>query len=219
MNETARKLLVSGLIQFGLRLAEEDLGRLYLFSDELKKWGKKINLTAILNDTDIAVKHLVDSLSLAPFIQEKGSLLDLGSGAGFPAIPLKVALHKLEVVSVDAVEKKILFQRHAARLLKLDRFEALHSRGEDLGGRFSSYFDCAVSRAFSDIPTFVKIVLPLVKPGGAILAMKGKGGKEEARAAEGALAEIGVEVKDVAEFELPSSGDARSIIVMRRREE
>lgn len=216
MNRAARELLAQGAATLGLSLPEVDLERLAIFSGELKKWSRKINLTAIVADDDIAVKHLVDSLTLTAIVGDEGTLLDLGSGAGFPAIPLKVALHNLTVVSVDAVEKKIFFQRHAGRLLGLDRFEALHARGEDLSDRFRSYFDWIVSRAFSDIPTFVKIVLPLLKPAGTILAMKGKGGRDEAGAAEKALAELGAEVREVMEFRLPISGDARSIIVIGR---
>ena len=184
---------------------------------ELKKWSRKINLTAITSDADIVVKHFLDSLTLMKVVGKKGQLADIGAGAGFPSIPLKIVSHELSVVSVDAVEKKVLFQRHAARLLRLHGFEAIHARGEELAGRYSGSFDWVVSRAFSDLPTFVRIALPLVTEHGTIIAMKGRGGKEEARAAASSLADQGVQIADLLEFRLPISGDFRTLIVMKRR--
>lgn len=216
MKERAREILASGLAELGLQLSSSELGKLHLFAGELQKWGKKINLTAIHSDEEIAVKHLIDSLTILKVVGGKGRLLDIGSGGGFPAIPAKIARHDLEVVSVDAVEKKIIFQRHAARLLGLHGFEALHARAEELPARYCGHFDWTVSRAFSDIPTFVRLALPLLKPSGRIVAMKGRSGREEAHAAEAALADLGVRVAEVVEFRLPVSGDARSLVVMER---
>lgn len=216
MNERARESLVQGAAELGLHPTTAELGRFYTFTAELKKWSRKINLTAITADEGIAVKHFLDSLTLLKVIGPKGRLLDIGSGGGFPAIPLKIACHELHVVSVDAVEKKVIFQRHAARLLGLHNFEALHARGEELAARHAASFDWVVSRAFSDIPTFVRIALPLLKDSGRIIAMKGRGGREEAETVAAALSELKVRVTDVIEFRLPVSGDARSLIVLER---
>ncbi len=216
MNDRAKEFLNRGTAELGLELSAADLGRFYRFAAELKKWSKKINLTAIHSDEEIAVKHFLDSLSLLKVIGRRGYLLDIGSGGGFPAIPLKIVCHDLHVTSVDTVEKKIIFQRHAARLLGLHDFEALHVRGEELAAHHARRFDLVVSRAFSDIPTFVRIALPLVKENGAIVAMKGKGGRDEMVAARSALHAMGVEVAEFAEFRLPVSGDIRSLVVMKR---
>jgi 16S rRNA (guanine527-N7)-methyltransferase len=216
LNERAKEIVSKGSAELGLRLTAAELGKLYAFAAELKKWGRKINLTAIKDDEEIAVKHFLDSLTLLKLVGAKGHLLDIGSGGGFPAIPLKIVRHELHVVSVDAVEKKIIFQRQAARLLGLHNFEALHARAEELAAHHAGKFDWVVSRAFTDIPTFARIALTLIKNEGWIIAMKGRGGREEAVAAKSALHELGVEVGDVIEFRLPVSGDARSLIVMRR---
>jgi 16S rRNA (guanine527-N7)-methyltransferase len=216
MNERAKEHLVRGAAELGIELTSAELGRFYAYAAELKKWAKKINLTAITADEEIAVKHFLDSLTLLKVVSGHGRLLDIGSGGGFPVIPVKIARHGLRVVSVDAVEKKVIFQRHVARLLGLHDFEAVHARGEELAGRYAGHFDWAVSRAFSDIPTFVRIALPLVKENGRIVAMKGRGGREEAQLVSSSLAELGVKVTDVIEFRLPISGDARSLIVMER---
>lgn len=216
MNDRAKEHLVQGAAELGVCLGAAELGKFYTFAAELRKWSKKINLTAITADEEIAVKHFLDSLTLLKSVGPKGRLLDIGSGGGFPAIPLKIACHELQVVSVDAVDKKIIFQRHAARLLGLRGFEALHARGEELATQYAGTFDCVVSRAFSDIPAFVRIALPLIGEQGRIVAMKGRGGREEAETVSSALAELGMRVSDIIEFRLPISGDARALIVMEK---
>jgi 16S rRNA (guanine527-N7)-methyltransferase len=216
VNDRAREHLVRGAAELGLSLSPAELGKLYLFAAELKKWSRRINLTAITADEEIAVKHFLDSLTLLKVVGPKGHLLDIGSGGGFPAIPLKIVCHDLHVTSVDAVEKKVIFQRHAARVLGLHGFTALHARGEELAGRHAGEFDRVVSRAFSDIPTFVRIALPLLREKGAMVAMKGRGGREEAQTVEKSLAEIGVRATDIIKFRLPISGDARTLVVMER---
>jgi 16S rRNA (guanine527-N7)-methyltransferase len=217
MNQAAKDLLANGARELGLSLAASQLADLDLFAEELKKWNKKINLTAITDDKGIAVKHLVDSLSLLKVVQGGGRLLDIGSGGGFPCIPVKVALPDLDVVSVDAVVKKISFQKQAARLLKLDGFEAVHVRAETLVGDYANSFDWIVSRAFSDIPSFVAMALPLLKEQGRIVAMKGRSASEEVADANEALAELGAAVERVVEFQLPASGDARALVVIVKR--
>jgi 16S rRNA (guanine527-N7)-methyltransferase len=216
VNERGRELLVRGAQELGVTLTTAELGRFYQFAAELKKWSKKINLTAITTDEEIAVKHFLDSLTLLQIVGHRGKLLDIGAGAGFPAIPLKIARHDLKVTTVDAVEKKVIFQRHAARVLGLHAFEAIHARGEELAARYAGSFDWVVSRAFADIPTFVRIALPLIREDGVIIAMKGRGGREEAKLVVAALAELRVKVTEIREFQLPISGDARSLIVMTR---
>ncbi len=216
MNDGAKELLVRGAAQLGLQLSAADQGKFYAFAAELKKWSRKINLTAIKDDTDVVVKHFLDSLTLVKVVRGRGRLLDIGAGGGFPAIPLKIVLHELHVTAVDAVEKKVVFQRHAARCLHLHDFEAVHARAEELAPRYAGQFTWVVSRAFSDIPTFVRIALPLLTENGRIVAMKGKGGKDEVRAAQKPLADMGVIVSELVEFPLPITGDARSLVVMKR---
>ncbi len=216
MNERAKDILAKGALDLGIMLSAAELGRFYALAAELKKWGRKINLTAIREDEEIAIKHFLDSLTLLRIIGAKGTLLDIGSGGGFPALPLKIVRHELHVVSVDAVEKKVIFQRHVARHLGLHHFEALHARAEELSAQYAGRFDWVVSRAFSDIPTFVRIALPLTGERGQIIAMKGRGGKEEAVAAMSSLHAIGVAVKEVIDLHLPHSGDARVLVLMER---
>jgi 16S rRNA (guanine527-N7)-methyltransferase len=217
MNVQIKELLLQCGHLLGIDLSPNALGKFSEFSAELKKWNKKINLTSITDDRDIVLKHFADSLVLLKVIGAKGSLLDIGSGGGFPSIPIKIMLPGLSVVSVDAVEKKILFQRHVARILGLREFSAVHARGEELLKKYAGHFDWIVSRAFSDIPTFVRIALPLLKDNGRIVAMKGKRGSEEAAAAAEQCLTMGVKVTALHDFCLPVSGELRYLVVMEKR--
>ncbi len=217
MNDRAKDILIRGARELGTELTSDELGRFYALAAELRKWGKKINLTAIREDEDIAVKHFLDSLTLLRAIGAKGEFLDIGSGAGFPAIVVKIMRHDVHVVSVDAVEKKVIFQRQASRRLALRGFEALHARAEELTAQYAGRFNWVVSRAFADIPTFVRIALPLVREQGQIIAMKGRGGREEVAAARASLDAMGVMLTEIIDLRLPSSGDARSLVIMKRR--
>ncbi|GAB7025194.1 16S rRNA (guanine(527)-N(7))-methyltransferase RsmG [Geotalea toluenoxydans] len=208
-------MLECGAADFGLQLSPEQVEKLVLYAEELKKWNRKINLTAINSDEDIVIKHFVDSLALAKFVKADAMLVDIGSGAGFPCIPLKIIMPALRVTSVDAVEKKIIFQRNVARLIGLAGFEAVHGRAEQL--QPDNKADAVVSRAFSDILTFAGMAKRLMKPEGMIIAMKGKEGREEAEHAKVKLEQMGLTVSAVEEFRLPSSGDARSLVFIRSK--
>jgi len=216
MTKDALELLHRCAEELGIELTAREVGLFDDFAEELKKWNRKINLTAIKDDRDIVIKHFADSLSLLASLKKNGTLLDIGSGGGFPAIPLKIMLDNLTVVSVDAVEKKILFQRHAARVLQLQEFSALHARAEGLVKSHASMFDSIVSRAFSDLPFFVSLAMPLLKNSGQIIAMKGREGRDEAVAAEQQLAELGAEVVDCIHLKLPVSGAERILVVMEK---
>jgi 16S rRNA (guanine527-N7)-methyltransferase len=216
MNKEALELLVCCAAEFGLELTTKQIGLFNAFAEELKKWNRKINLTAIKDDREIVIKHFADSLSLLGRLKTPGTLLDIGSGGGFPAIPLKIMLPHLTVVSVDAVEKKVLFQRHAARVLQLQDFSALHLRAEELAKSHASMFDSIVSRAFSDLPFFVSLALPLLKNSGQIIAMKGREGREEAVAAEKQLDDLGAKVVDCIHLKLPVSSAERFLVVVEK---
>lgn len=217
MNQRAKDLLKKGAGELGIELTPAQLTALDLFAEELKKWNRKINLTAITDDEGIAVKHLVDSLSLLKVVRGGGRLLDIGSGGGFPGIPVKLVQPDLEIVSVDAVVKKISFQKQAVRLLNLVGFNAMHVRAETLAADYAASFDWVVSRAFSDIPSFVEMALPVLKDDGRIVAMKGKNAAEEVAAAESDLDKLGAKVESVHDFELPCSGDARSLVIIAKK--
>jgi len=206
-----RPALEQGLLEMGLQLSEEQIRLFELFSDELKKWNRKINLTSICKDADIAVKHIIDSLLLARQVNDADYVLDIGSGAGIPAIPLKITHPAQRIVSVDAVGKKILFQRHAARVLGLKNFEALHCRVENLHATHAGSFDLITSRAFSSLEMFVGLASPLLKKGGRIIAMKGPRVDSEFVQAEEGLRRLGFEISSVDAYSLPMNKGERTL--------
>lgn len=202
-----RPTLEMGLLELGMGLSEESFQAFELFAGELKKWNRKVNLTSLCKDVDIAIKHILDSLVFAACVKDGDLVLDIGSGAGVPAIPLKVASPGVRVVSVDAVGKKILFQRHVARVLALKDFEALHTRVEDLHATHAGRFDVITSRAFSSLEMFVALAAPLLKSGGRIIAMKGPHVDSELRL-------LGFEISSVDTYSLPMNKGERTLVTI-----
>ena len=210
------EILSAGAAGMGTPLDADHLSRLALFVAELKRWNKRINLTAITSDREIAVKHLLDSLTLTTILPQTGRLLDIGSGGGFPAIPLAIVFPSLSITSVDAVGKKITFQRHICRLLSLTNLSAIHARAESLAGTDPAGFDWVVSRAFSSIPLFARLALPVLKPDGTIVAMKGREGEREAADAATELADLGLRVVGVNTLLLPGDNATRTLVLIRK---
>jgi 16S rRNA (guanine527-N7)-methyltransferase len=209
-----RPALEKGLGEKGMALSEERIQSFELFAEELKKWNRKFNLTSICKDADIAVKHIIDSLVFAACVNDGDTVLDIGSGAGIPAIPLKIAKPDAQVISVDAVGKKIIFQRHAARVLALKNFEALHARAETLHDTHAGTFDVITSRAFSRLEMFVALAAPLLKIGGRIIAMKGPHVTAEFDLTGDDLQRMGFEISSVEAYSLPMNKGERSLVTI-----
>ena len=211
---TSGDYLKVSLDALDLQIPPEVRERLLTFCDELLHWNRKVNLTAIRDPDEAIEKHLVDSLTLLPFVKEGEVLVDLGSGGGFPGIPLAIARPGLRVLSVDAVAKKIAFQRHVARLLLLANLEAWHGRAEEVPSHLpkGEGADLVVSRAFSSLVQFVRLALPYLKPSGRMIAMKGPEGEQEVAEALAELADLGVACGEVNDLILPKSGARRKLI-------
>ncbi len=143
---------------------------------ELIKWTQKINITTITDPIEVASNHFLDSLVPGQFIPPGAAMLDIGSGGGFPGIPLKVLLPKLSVTLIDASRKKVSFLKHIIRTLNLSNIEALQIRAEDLAihPSYIKRFDVIISRAMSSLDFFVRLALPLLADGGVIIALKGE---------------------------------------------
>lgn len=173
--------LQNGLKALKIKFSEDQVQLMTIHANELMKWNKKINLTAIKQPLQIAEKHFIDSLAAASFIQNKNSIIDLGSGGGFPGIPLKIMNPLLNVVLIDSSRKKINFLKHIIRLLGLQGIDAIHSRAQDLHDKnlYIAGFDAVISRAFTELSNFVELASPFLNKEGTIYAMKGKQAKKE----------------------------------------
>lgn len=201
-----------------LNLTSKQVEQLVWLMDELLRWNQRRNLTAITQPLDVVEKHVLDSLSLLPYLPEHGRLLDIGSGAGFPGLPLKIACPALEVVSVDAVAKKIQFQRHVARSLRLNGFTAVHGRVEECRQHpdFQEGFDRVTARAVTQLGPLVALAADYVRPDGALVAMKGPEGLHEWQECCVELAAAGWQLQ-LESLRLPRSGAERNLLILSRK--
>lgn len=218
MEAENKRLLMEGAKAFGIYLGEKELKAFNLYLREILKWNQKINLTAIRSEREIVLKHFLDSLSVVPSLPEISSILDIGSGAGFPGIPLKIVRPQLEVTLIDSVRKKVDFQRHIIRLLHLKGIEALHGRVQDklIVQTYKEAFDGVIARAFSDLQSLLVLSLPFLKERGTVIAMKGKlKDKEIQHLTEGDA--ISYRLKKTVSFYLPFSSLKRTILLFEKR--
>ncbi len=211
---TLRKLLLNGAQELGIALTDEQINSIFIHLTELKKWNQKINLTAIKDEKDIIIKHLLDSFSfIKGFSPAPGlRLLDMGSGAGFPAIPIKIVHPELSIIMVESVKKKASFLRHIIRTLKLTECEVLDSRTEEISGPLLSACDIVTARAFSKIKAAITAGVPFLRPGGLLVLSRGP--EETINEKDFAGAEVSMEKK--IDFTLPHSEYRRAIWVFRK---
>jgi len=201
--------LSEGLHTLGVDLPEAVLCRCLSFLDELAKWGAKINLTAITAPQDALEKHLIDSLALCGYLQ-KGRVLDVGSGAGLPAIPIAIAKPELQIYSVESVGKKVNFQKHVRRKLNLDNFTPLHARVEALSGM--DPFRVVTARAFAPILKILQFVDPLVAQGGEVLLLRGSKDEMSSEESSQMISQVGYQLIASHHYELPYSLSKRHIL-------
>ena len=168
--------LEKSLKTINITLSEFQMDRMAGHASELITWNQKFNLTAIKDPFEVAEKHFFDSIAATLFLGQEKSLVDIGSGGGFPGIPLKIMNPSLKMIMIDASRKKVNFLKHVIRMLKLENIDAVHARVEDLKAdqSFSKRFDIVISRAFTDLSRFVDLSWPLLNVNGRIYAMKGK---------------------------------------------
>lgn len=266
MSTYLENMLVEGAGELGVNLDKNQADKFILYMELLKEWNKRINLTSIEEDTDIIIKHFIDSLSILPCIlsyygantgeacranstgtkktsgtggekscsantgeicsgnrektysdKKRITLMDIGSGAGFPGIPLKIACDSLDITMLDAVEKKVKFLEECISILGLKEIKALHGRAEDYGKNpsYREKFDVSVARAVASLPVLLEYGLPFVKTGGIFIAMKGKK-QDEINDSMNALEILGGKIEQVKNIDLPFSDNKRSIITIKK---
>jgi len=218
-------ILETGANEISVPLSAENIRAFTIYAKLLKEWNEKMNLTNITDDRGIAIRHFVDSLTLIPHLEEecikKGkknlSLIDVGTGAGFPGIPLKVAMPSLEVTLLDSLRKRVGFLDAVCAALDLQGIITVHSRAEDAGTnkQYREKYDAATARAVASLPVLCEYCLPFVKVGGIFLAMKGNV-EEEAEESKKAIVTLGGTIETLHSFTLPGTDMKRSIIVIRK---
>lgn len=205
----------------GKTLSATQLGQLKAYEDALVEWNARFNLTAIRDRESIRIKHFLDSFScvLAWEGPTPHRLIDIGTGAGFPGLPLKILDPSIELTLVESVGKKAAFCQHVSEALPLPSVSVLKMRAEDAGWANSlrENFDCAVARAVADLRVLAEFLLPLVQVGGIAIAMKGSNGPAEAQQASHALEVLGGTLHRIIPVHVPGLADERFLIVMQKR--
>lgn len=212
------KLMVSYAEKINLMFTDEQLNKFYKYMNLLIEWNKKINLTAIVKPEEIILKHFIDSLTINSYINEKQKLVDVGTGAGFPGIPMKIYRPDLKVVLVDALNKRINFLNEVIKELKLENIETVHSRIEDFGknNKYRESFDIVTARAVANLSVLSEYLLPLANIGGKCICMKGNEVSEECDNGKRAIDILGGKILNIDSFQLPDSDISRNIIVLQK---
>lgn len=212
------KLVQAARGMLGIQLSNNQIAALLSYESELLEFNKRFNLTAIRERDSIRVKHFLDSFTCLLAIKEAppGRLIDIGTGAGFPGIPIKILLPNCDLTLVESVAKKADFCRYIVKNLNLDGVEVICERAEELGHeeRHRQQYDWAVARAVAQMPVLMEYLLPLVRIGGRALAQKGEDAPAEAHSAEHAIQLLGGRLRQLIPVSLPGVADERFLIVV-----
>ena len=190
----------------------------YKYMNLILEWNEKINLTAIKDEKEFIVKHFVDSLTINKFIKEKQKLIDVGTGAGFPGLPLKLFHEELNCTLIDSVGKKINVLNDIISKLELKNIEAIHTRAEDFAKENREQYDVAVSRAVAPMNTLVEYLIPFVKQGGIVICMKGPNYDEELEKSRKAINVLGGTIEKIESFFINEELE-RNVIIIRKIKE
>lgn len=219
-NEFAEKLINTGK-SINVEISEDKAKKLYNYMNLLLEWNEKINLTAITDPDDIIIKHFIDSVTIEKYIENNLKVIDVGTGAGFPGIPLSMIREDLNVVLMDSLNKRIKFLDEVIEENKLKNVNTVHSRAEELSRNkaYREKFDIATSRAVASLNVLLEYLIPFVKVGGYCLCMKGSNVEEEIKNSKNALEKLHCSIEKVEEFNLPNSEYGRNIIIVRKNGE
>ena len=218
-----RKTFFDLMIEYGkeisIEFTEEQLQQFYQYMQLLLEWNEKMNLTAIVEPKEIILKHFIDSVTILKYIDKNKTLIDIGTGAGFPGIPVKIMRPDIEVTVLDSLNKRIHFLEEVINQLGLKKIETVHARIEEYGKnrKYRESYDIATSRAVANLTTLSEYMLPMVKVGGISICMKGAEIEEEFSKSQKAIDILGGKIQKVDTFILPKSDNKRNIILIEKR--
>ena len=211
------KLFIEECNKNNIETSNIDIEKFYKYMIGIIKWNEQINVTAITDEKEFLVKHFIDSLTISKFVEDGKSLLDIGTGAGFPGIPLKIVNPNMKVTLIDSVNKKLNVIREVSSEIDLDKLEIIHTRAEDLAKdiEYREKFDFVTTRAVSNFSTIAEYMIPFLKIGGKAICMKGPNYEEELKEAENAISILGGKVERPKKV-LINDEIARNIIVISK---
>lgn len=212
---------IGKLKEFNIEINEEQIKSFEKYMNLLLEWNEKINLTAITQPDEVKLKHFVDSLTVLKYINDDDKVIDIGTGAGFPGIPLKIMKENTKITLLDSLNKRINFLNIVIETLNLRNIQAIHGRAEEIARNklYREKYDVAVSRAVANLSTLTEYMLPFVKVGGKCICMKGANVNEELERAQNAIKELGGEIERVDNFYLSDNDNERNIIIIRKVKE
>lgn len=219
------QILKDTLLQYKVEITDFMTMQFEQYYDIMIEWNQFMNLTAITNYEEVLMKHFIDSLSLfrsfGKGILQNSSLLDIGTGAGFPGLPLKITIPELNVTLLDSLNKRVKFLNYVILKLELKDISAIHGRAEERAKEkeYRKKFDFVVSRAVSKLSVLAEYCLPFVKQGGFFIAFKSNKVKEELEEAKTAIEVLGGRVQEVTEFYLPGTDQFRSHVIIKKIKE
>lgn len=212
--EDFRKELVEKALKIRIELSEHQIEQFYIYMKLLTEWNEKINLTAIIEPKEIILKHFIDSLTISSQIQQSRTIADIGSGAGFPGIPLKIVNPEKELVLIDSLSKRVNFLNEVIKKCNINGITAIHARVEEIGhnSKYRGQFDVTTSRAVAKLNVLLEYMMPLVKLGGKCICLKGPNIDDEIEESKKALNILRGEISKIEKINLPDSDNKRTII-------
>ena len=206
------------LKQIDIEINEEQAKKFFKYMELLIEWNKNINLTAITDPEDIILKHFIDSITIEKYIQKNAKIIDVGTGAGFPGIPVSIVREDVSITLMDSLNKRIKFLDEVAMENSLNNVDTIHSRAEELARNpdFREKFDVATSRAVASLNVLLEYMLPFVKVGGYCICMKGSNIEEEIETSKKALEVLNAKIEKIDSFKLPQSDFGRNIIIIKK---
>lgn len=224
--DKAVNILYKGLEELNIAISKEQEDMLFTYYDMLIEKNKVMNLTAITELNEVVVKHFIDSISIVKAVDIKIlnsdiKIIDVGTGAGFPGIPLKIVFPKLKITLLDSLNKRLIFLNEVIDKLSLHNISTVHGRCEDVGRdiKYREKYDLCVSRAVANLSTLCELSIPFVRIGGQFVSYKAGDSKEEIKNAEFAVSKLGGKMKNIVEFNLPKSDLKRVFVVIEKTKE
>ena len=204
--------------EINIVFTEEQLQKFYQYMNLLIEWNEKINLTAIVEPKEIILKHFIDSLTIIKYIEPNKSVIDIGTGAGFPGIPVKIMREDLDITLLDSLNKRIHFLNEVIQKLELKNITAIHARIEEFAKnkQYREAFDVATSRAVANLTTLSEYMLPMVDLKGMVICMKGSEINEEISKSKNSIKLLGGKIDKIEEFTLPKSDNRRNLILIKK---
>lgn len=217
-SEKFKSILVEKAKLIGIEVIESQAEKFYRYMSLLLEWNEKMNLTAITDPMEVIIKHFIDSITISKEIENGKKVIDIGTGAGFPGIPLKIIRPDISVTLLDSLNKRITFLNEVIEALELENIEAIHGRIEELGRnkKYREIYDYATSRAVANLAVLSEYMLPMIKVGGKCICMKGANVEEEILEAKKAIHILGGKIEKVDEFLLADTDMKRNIIVINK---